>query len=99
MTVAPRCRIMYLETVDSATSKPSLSNSPWMRGAPQWILSAHLPNELAQLTANPGPTRSPAGFPGPVGSKARSMPAHDRTRLNDARQAKQVWPEPCHPDN
>ena len=30
----PRCRIMYLETVDSATSNPSLSSSPWMRGAP-----------------------------------------------------------------
>jgi hypothetical protein len=29
-----RCRIMYLETVDSAISNPSLSNSPWMRGAP-----------------------------------------------------------------
>jgi hypothetical protein len=24
-----------LETVDSATSKPSLSSSPWIRGAPQ----------------------------------------------------------------
>src|SRR5262245_43188053 len=30
----PRCLIMYLETVDSATSKPILSSSPWMRGAP-----------------------------------------------------------------
>jgi hypothetical protein len=30
----PRCRIMYLETVDSAISNPSFSSSPWMRGAP-----------------------------------------------------------------
>ena len=30
----PRCRIMYLETVDSAVSNPSFSSSPWMRGAP-----------------------------------------------------------------
>jgi hypothetical protein len=30
----PRRQIMYLETVDSVTSKPSCSNSPWMRGAP-----------------------------------------------------------------
>jgi hypothetical protein len=30
----PRCRIMYLETVDSAISKPSFRSSPWMRGAP-----------------------------------------------------------------
>jgi hypothetical protein len=26
---------MYLATLDCATSNPSLSNSPWMRGAPQ----------------------------------------------------------------
>jgi hypothetical protein len=30
----PRRRIMYVETVDSAISNPSLSSSPWMRGAP-----------------------------------------------------------------
>jgi hypothetical protein len=34
---------MYLATVDWATSKPSLSSSPWMRGAPQsefaWLIS------------------------------------------------------------
>ena len=32
----PRC-FMYLETVNSATSKPSLSSSPWMRGAPPTV--------------------------------------------------------------
>ena len=26
---------MYLETVDWATSNPSISNSPWIQGAPQ----------------------------------------------------------------
>ena len=26
---------MYLATLDCATSNPSLSSSPWMRGAPQ----------------------------------------------------------------
>jgi class 3 adenylate cyclase len=31
----PRRLTMYLATLDCATSKPSLSNSPWMRGAPQ----------------------------------------------------------------
>ena len=30
----PLCRIMYLETVNSAISNPSFSSSPWMRGAP-----------------------------------------------------------------
>src|SRR6266436_4144793 len=32
-SVAPR-RTIYLPTVDSATSIPSINNSPWIRGAP-----------------------------------------------------------------
>jgi hypothetical protein len=32
---APRRLTMYLATLDWATANPSLSNSPWMRGAPQ----------------------------------------------------------------
>ncbi|MCA6113193.1 hypothetical protein [Bradyrhizobium cenepequi] len=31
----PRRFTMYLATLDCATSNPSLSSSPWMRGAPQ----------------------------------------------------------------
>src|ERR1700676_5058499 len=31
----PRRLTVYLATLDCATSNPSLSNSPWMRGAPQ----------------------------------------------------------------
>jgi hypothetical protein len=27
------------------------------------------------------------------------MPAHDCVRPNHARQAEQIWPEPCHPDH
>src|SRR5450759_4933560 len=29
------CLTMYLATLDCATSNPSLSSSPWIRGAPQ----------------------------------------------------------------
>src|ERR1700686_5367137 len=35
----PRRLIMYLATLDCAISNPSLSSSPWMRGAPQRLLS------------------------------------------------------------
>ena len=31
----PRRLTMYLATLDCATSNPSLSSSPWIRGAPQ----------------------------------------------------------------
>ena len=33
---------MYLATLDCATSNPSLSSSPWMRGAPQSGFSIHI---------------------------------------------------------
>ena len=37
-------------TLDCATSNPSLSNSPWMRGAPQLrIFDAHPPDQYAQF--------------------------------------------------
>src|SRR6202049_3394217 len=35
----PRRLTMYLATLDCAISNPSLSSSPWMRGAPQRLLS------------------------------------------------------------
>jgi hypothetical protein len=36
----------YVATVDCATLNPSLSSSPWMRGAPQGkILYAHPPDQ------------------------------------------------------
>ena len=44
-----RHRTMYLETVDSAISNPSLSSSPWMRGAPHNGFPAHPPDKIARL--------------------------------------------------
>ncbi len=39
---------MYLATLDCATSNPSLSSSPWMRGAPpKRIFDAHPPDQRA----------------------------------------------------
>src|SRR5436190_14008062 len=68
----PRRRIMYLETVDSATSNPSMA-----RRAPQWVLLAHPLDEFAQLTANSGPSWPTARFPAPIAPKSCSMPPQD----------------------
>ena len=38
----PRRLTMYLATLDCATSNPSLSSSPWIRGAPQSGFSTFL---------------------------------------------------------
>src|SRR5262249_36856588 len=67
------------------------------RGAPQWVLLAHLLDEFAQLTANSGPSCPTARFPAPIGPKPCAMPTQDRVRLNDAGQTEQAWPEPSHP--
>src|ERR1022692_4319376 len=74
----PRRLTMYLATLDCATSNPSLSSSPWMRGAPQsGFLHAHPPDQYAQLRVD---LRSPspwARLPTPVAAKAGSVPTHE----------------------
>src|SRR5207248_241960 len=43
---------MYFATLDSATSKPSLSSSPWIRGAPHSGLSALIRRISARRSAS-----------------------------------------------
>jgi hypothetical protein len=45
---------MYLATVDCATVKPSLSNSPWMWGAPQSLFSRLMRRINARNSAEMG---------------------------------------------
>jgi hypothetical protein len=67
---------MYLATVDWATSKPNLSSSPWMRGAPHngfawlmWRIRAR--NSVAALGL---PTRL-RDRQRQIGPEAKAMPA------------------------
>src|ERR1700676_1341145 len=80
----PRRLTMYLATLDCAASNPSLSSSPWIRGAPQkWIFDAHPPDQYAQLRVD---LRSPslwARFPTPVAAKAGPVPTHQRLGPDD----------------
>jgi len=75
---------MYLATLDCATSNPSLSSSPWMRGAPpKRIFDAHPPDQHAQLRLD---LRSPsqwARLPPPIATKAGPVPTHQRLGLDD----------------
>src|SRR5260370_35061396 len=71
----PRRLTMYLAALDCATSNPSLSSSPWMRGAP--LLHAHPTDQRAQLRFD---LRSPslwARLPTPVAAKAGPVPTHE----------------------
>src|ERR1700741_5028667 len=87
----PRRLTMYLATLDCATSNPSLSSSPWMRGAPQSFLGAHPPDQRAELRVD---LRSPsqwARLPTPVAAKAGQMPTHERLGLDDREDLQDRW--------
>src|SRR5580692_3779324 len=80
----PRRLTMYLATLDCATSNPSLSSSPWIRGAPQkWVLDAHPPNQRAQFRLDLWPPSPSTRFPTPVAAKAGPVPTHKRLGPND----------------
>src|SRR5215510_2139 len=66
---------------------------------PELVLPAHPPNEFAQFATDLGTSQPTARLPTPVCSKPCSMPAHDRVRTNNARQAEEARPSPCHPDH
>src|SRR5262249_48687658 len=66
---------------------------------PELVLSAHPPNEFAQLAIDLGTSQPTARLPTPVCSKPCSMPAHDRVWPNNARQTEEGWPAPCDPDH
>jgi hypothetical protein len=72
---------MYLATVDCATVKPSLSNSPWMWGAPQslFFLEAHAPDQHPQFRRDGWPSSAIAGFTAPVVTEALAMPIFSRS--------------------
>jgi hypothetical protein len=49
--------IVYRPTVDSLTSIPSISSSPWIRGEPpQPVLSAHTADQLTDFAIDSGPS-------------------------------------------
>ena len=75
---------MYLATVDCATSIPSFSNSPWMRGAPHSRLArTHFSDQTADLPWYPRPTAQTARLPAPIQTEPRPMPPDNRLRLDN----------------
>src|SRR5258708_10368655 len=90
---------MYFETVDWATSKPSISSSPWMRDAPHFGFSLLI--RLIRSTQAPidlGPPCPLPRFPAPERHETCTMPAKDGLRLNDLCRIQQARPAPGHPD-
>src|SRR6185437_8230576 len=76
---------MYLATLDCATSNPSLSSSPWMRGAPQsgFSLRAHLPDQRTQFRLDRRSPSPSTRLPTPIATKAGPMPTYQRFGSNN----------------
>src|ERR1700681_1017976 len=78
-----RRRTIYLPTVDSATSIPSINNSPWIRGAPHSGFSRFMRRISAQISDDPWTTAHAAGLPVPVGAETAPVPTDHGLRLDD----------------
>jgi hypothetical protein len=90
-------RTMYLLTLVSPMSMPSLRSSPWMRGAPQAVVAAHPANQLASLGRHAGATATAmTGFPSPKETESlrcQPMTVSGSTMINAERQFRQACPE------
>src|SRR6266446_2468163 len=95
----PRRPIMYFETVDSATSNPSFSSSPWIRGAPHNGFSSLIRRMRLHSSCSILGSWPTLGFPAPVGPEPCPMPPQDGGRLHNSSQSQQAWPEPRQPDH
>ncbi len=91
---------MYLDTDAWEIPIPSLSNSPWIQGAPRKrILLAHSADEVADLKRHRRPPRPPdPGFPGPIFSKTFPVPANHGFRLHDGQGIQTAGPQTIEPD-
>ena len=66
---------------------PSLSSSPWIRGAPQIVGEAHVADQLAGFERHFWSAAARARLPSPEQVKPGPMPADDRLRLDDRQGA------------
>src|SRR5216684_7990705 len=92
----PRRLTMYLATLDCATSNPSLSSSPWIRGAPQSWFSVLICRISARNSISI--RGRPPRFPTPITTKAGPMPPHQRLRLDNRNDRQDRWKPSIHLD-
>ena len=77
-------RFIYLATVVCPTSIPSLSSSPWIRGAPHNGLATLISRIRVRISKGVfGRPAARSGFPAPERAKSSPMPADHRLRLDN----------------
>src|SRR3979490_285399 len=88
----PRRLTMYLAMLDCATSNPSLSSSPWMRGAPQSGFSTLIRRINTRSSGSIcGRPSQWARLPTPVAAKAGPVPTHERLGPDDCENLQDRW--------
>src|SRR6185437_15108467 len=78
---------MYLATVVCPISMPSLSSSPWIRGAERGGYT-DIANEPAYLERCLRPTPARPRSPAPIGPEASAVPADHGLRLDNLQSIK-----------
>jgi hypothetical protein len=79
------------------SSRPVEQMDPWC--TPTGILSAHLADQISDLTGNDRSSRMAVPYlPGPENTKALAMPGHDRFGLDDGQRRAPVAPDAGEPD-
>ncbi len=74
-----------------------LTVDPWC--TPRRILSAHLADQISQLTGNARSSRLAVRYlPGPEKTKALAMPGHDRFGPDDGQRRAPAAPDAGQPD-
>ena len=95
---ASQPRTMYFETVDWATSNPSIRSSPWIRDAPHSGFSLLIRRIRSRrprsIFGRPALFRD---FQRQNSFEASAMPPQDSLRLNYLGRTEQARPEPGHP--
>ena len=90
-------RTMYLATVASEMSMPTLRSSPWILGAPpQRVGFGHPADEVSDFACHRGTSGFPAALPSPVELEFLTMPPNDGRWLHDNQRRAPATPEPGH---
>src|SRR5262249_39523197 len=90
---------MYFPTLVSPTSIPSLSSSPWIRGAPHNGFSRCIRRMRARTVCRNGRSADAAGprLPRPEHPETRAMPGNNGVRLDDHQRRSPSRPDPREP--
>jgi len=87
----PLLRAIYLATLVCPTSMPSLSSSPWIRGAPpERVGKAHVADQLTYLKRHGRPSAARPRLPAPVRSESHTVPTDHGVRFDNRQRRSNI---------